>query len=380
MDFLNFKVQYDIINNMKKFRNSKIVDPVQERSMNMTRKLTNQDSLVSIGYATAISGLLLLVQTFLSPNAPAGSYFWFFYLILFSALFVFGTLLLPLSKLTSIRSYLPVAAATMISVITAGLASVDSLVTGDMSALIIGLIGGTVALRSSIRLHFFRNVATIILYLVGVKFLSAFFPSIGDMINALVQLTISMLVASILERYANRAFHFKKELEKRNEELVEISFKDKLTGLYNRHFIDETLEKTLSISRRSSAKCSVILLDIDFFKSINDQYGHEEGDRVLLSVAKALLKSIRCSDILGRIGGEEFLVILPETSLEGACTAADHLLESVRALGSDAVPRQITISAGVAEWKEEDSVKQLLQRSDLLLYKAKNAGRNCYQS
>jgi len=370
----------NIIIYMKKRENSENIDLVKIRSLHATRKLTNQDSLVPVGYATAISGLLMLLQNIFSPDAPTGSYYWFFYLILFSSLFVFGVLLLRLSRITSIRSYLPIAAATIISVITAGLASVDSLVTGDMSALIIGLVGGTIALRSSLRSHFLRNIGTIILYIVGVKFLSGHFPPLGDMLNSIVHLIIAMLVARILERYANRAFRFKKELEKRNEELVEISFKDKLTGLYNRHFIDETLDKTLSISRRSNAKCSVIMLDIDFFKSVNDEYGHEEGDRVLVSVSKVLLKSIRCSDILGRIGGEEFLVILPETSLEGACTAASHLLDAVRSLGSDAVPRPITISAGIAEWKEDDTVKQLLQRSDMMLYKAKNAGRNCYQN
>ena len=364
---------------MKKSGNTENIDLIKIRSINATRKITNQESLSPIGHALAISGLLSLIQTFFSPNAPLGSFYWCYYLIFFSVLFVTGMLLIPLSRLKFIKEYLPVVAATMICVCTAGLASVDSLVTNDMSALIIGLIGGTIALRSSLRLHFLRDVATILLYIAGVKILSGALPTMTDMINSLVQLTIAMLVAGVLELYANRAFRFKKELEKRNEELVEISFKDKLTGLYNRHFIDETLEKTLSISRRSDSKCSIILLDIDYFKSVNDQYGHEEGDRVLVSVASALLGSLRCSDILGRIGGEEFLVILPETSLAGACTAATHLLDSVRALGPDSVPRPITVSAGVVEWKKEDSAKILLQRSDVLLYKAKDAGRDCYQ-
>ena len=364
---------------MKKNDKTKNIDLVKIRSIHITRKITNQESLSPIGHALAISGLLSLIQTFLSPNAPTGSFYWLCYLVLFSVLFVTGMLLIPLSRLKFIKEYLPLAAAIIICLCTAGLASVDSLVSNDMSALIIGLIGGTIALRSSLRLHFFRNAASIFIYAAGVKILSGVFPSMTSMINSLVQLTIAMLVASVLERYANRAFRFKKELEKRNEELVEISFKDKLTGLYNRHFIDETLEKTLSISRRSDSQCSVILLDIDYFKSVNDQYGHEEGDRVLVSVAKALLGSLRCSDILGRIGGEEFLVILPETSLDGACTAANHLLDAVRALGPESVPRPITVSAGVVEWKKEDSVKVLLQRSDMLLYMAKDAGRNCFQ-
>ena len=158
---------------------------------------------------------------------------------------------------------------------------------------------------------------------------------------------------------------------------------DPLTGLYNRRYMDSTIERVLGLLSRSNGQISVLMLDIDFFKRYNDTYGHDAGDKCLQAVAHALSESVtRVDDIVVRYGGEEFAVILPNTDENGAKFFAEKLLENVRALNiphekNDAA-EYVTVSIGVTTGKTEykQTLEMYLKRADTALYESKESGRN----
>lgn len=165
------------------------------------------------------------------------------------------------------------------------------------------------------------------------------------------------------------------ELEHSNRELARLSVTDKLTQLYNRMKLDELLTRELSRANRYGSKLSVILCDIDHFKSVNDVHGHQVGDKVLLDFANVLKANLRESDILGRWGGEEFLVIVPENSIR----EAEILAEKLRAAIADhqfPVVGHKTCSVGLTAHRLGDTESSMLARADEALYEAKQSGRN----
>jgi diguanylate cyclase (GGDEF)-like protein len=163
------------------------------------------------------------------------------------------------------------------------------------------------------------------------------------------------------------------------ERLRDLATKDELTGIYNRRHFIELAEIELSRSRRKTAPTSLAMLDIDHFKLVNDHFGHAVGDRALLEVARAMKETLRVSDISARIGGEEFVLLLPETTLEGALAVTERLRERIgRAeipIGDGRVAR-ITVSAGVAELFATEGLDGLMKRADDALYLAKERGRD----
>lgn len=150
---------------------------------------------------------------------------------------------------------------------------------------------------------------------------------------------------------------------------------DPLTGIYNRRKGAELLYQEITRAQRYASPLSVLLFDLDYFKTINDRYGHDIGDTVLRELTAIATRRLREADILARWGGEEFLVLLPETSLEGASRAAEDLRQHVAETEFSGVPN-LTISVGMAELREDDNVDRLLKRVDNALYVAKNGGRN----
>jgi diguanylate cyclase (GGDEF)-like protein len=167
-------------------------------------------------------------------------------------------------------------------------------------------------------------------------------------------------------------------LSARNDELHLHANTDVLTGIHNRRYIVDQLEKMYSQSTRYHSACSVLLIDVDYFKKVNDVHGHFVGDDVLVEVAQLLQHALRDSDLIGRYGGEEFLALLPMTNLIEAQVLAERLREQVA--NSEKIKLKhgfgVTVSIGVAQITERDSQKQLIQRADEALYRAKAAGRN----
>lgn len=165
------------------------------------------------------------------------------------------------------------------------------------------------------------------------------------------------------------------ERKKMEAEIRQLSVTDKLTQLYNRLKTDETLERELERSARSEIPFSLILLDIDHFKSVNDNFGHQVGDSVLVELANILKNNVRSMDVSGRWGGEEFLIILPETDKEGAMLVAEKLRMSIDQ-NSFARAGKITASFGVSVYNKDPSPETIVSRADSALYKAKEKGRN----
>lgn len=168
-----------------------------------------------------------------------------------------------------------------------------------------------------------------------------------------------------------------------NRRLEETSFTDVLTGLPNRAYARTRLEQEWAAARRAGRRVSCMLVDIDRFKKVNDTYGHDVGDVVLQQTAEAMRKSLRVSDIVCRLGGEEFVVICQDTSLEGAVQVAERLRRTVEAnhIRTPGFDGSVTISVGVATCTEEMShPDELLKVADKLLYAAKHAGRNCIRA
>jgi len=157
--------------------------------------------------------------------------------------------------------------------------------------------------------------------------------------------------------------------------LYEVATHDEKTGLYNNKFFETILDMEIEKAKRGQEKLSLIITDIDFFKKINDKYGHIKADELLKRLADVMLKLIRKSDIVARFGGEEFMILLPETNLEKANLFATRLKRAVHA---DVVLKKhnLTISGGITQYKEKDSKKKLKERVDKALYQAKETGRD----
>lgn len=180
-------------------------------------------------------------------------------------------------------------------------------------------------------------------------------------------------------RIITRLLHFisvvTTELEEANRELKRVSGIDKLTQINNRLKLDEVLEYELSISTRYGTDLSMLIFDIDLFKEVNDHFGHLVGDLVLMQLANILKSGVRESDTVGRWGGEEFLAILPQTSLEDARKVAEKIRASIEKADFPEAGH-ITCSVGVASFYEGDDSEMLLSRADVALYHAKSGGRN----
>jgi diguanylate cyclase (GGDEF)-like protein len=164
------------------------------------------------------------------------------------------------------------------------------------------------------------------------------------------------------------------------ETLRQQAIRDPLTNLYNRRYMEESLERELSRAARRDSPLGVIMLDIDYFKPINDTFGHAAGDTLLRALGALLLSHTRAEDIACRYGGEEFTLILPDSSLEDTWRRAEQLRAAVKRMrvrhGSDALAT-VTISAGVASYPEHGAVPEaLLRAADLALYQAKAEGRD----
>ena len=172
-------------------------------------------------------------------------------------------------------------------------------------------------------------------------------------------------------------------LKIKNDMLEKLSMYDGLTNIRNRRFFDETFEKTFSEITRDKKSLAVLMIDIDFFKPYNDNYGHGQGDETLRKVAKALEKTIkRASDFVARYGGEEFVILLKDINKDGVEAVANNLLNAVRELKIthefSKIENYVTVSIGVSYYNSSSDITklELLLKADETLYNVKNSGRN----
>jgi diguanylate cyclase (GGDEF)-like protein len=159
--------------------------------------------------------------------------------------------------------------------------------------------------------------------------------------------------------------------------LHRLSITDELTGLYNSRHLYQELQREIARTRRYGHALSLIVLDLDHFKRVNDTQGHQAGDQVLREVGACIRRAIRQSDTAYRHGGEEFAVILPETAANAGLALAERLRQATeRDVNHNDTPVRVTVSLGVAEWSNDENAQSLLYRADTAMYAAKHAGRN----
>jgi len=180
---------------------------------------------------------------------------------------------------------------------------------------------------------------------------------------------------SELKETQNRLAEAHAQLALKNKALERLSITDNLTGLFNRLHIEDVLENVLYSSRRYGHPSSIIMIDIDHFKQVNDTWGHLVGDEVLVQVSDIFRRSMRKSDVPGRWGGEEFLIVCQDTDEDNSYLMAEKICHQV-ANAEFPSAKAITISAGVAGFREGDDRVKIIQRSDSALYRAKELGRN----
>ena len=173
------------------------------------------------------------------------------------------------------------------------------------------------------------------------------------------------------------------DLKIKNDMLERLSMYDGLTNIRNRRFFDETFEKTFNEIKRDKLSLAVLMIDIDFFKPYNDNYGHGQGDETLRKVAKALEKTIkRASDFVARYGGEEFVILLKDINKDGVEAVANNLLNAIRELKIthefSKIENYVTVSIGVSYYNSSSDITklELLLKADETLYNVKNSGRN----
>lgn len=166
------------------------------------------------------------------------------------------------------------------------------------------------------------------------------------------------------------------KLQQREAQITAMSLTDQLTGTGNRRRLEQALTQEISRAERTQKGFCVIMADLDHFKRINDNHGHETGDKVLAAFGDLLCRQVRPIDIVTRFGGEEFVVLLPDTRLEQAAVVAERIRTALASMTIEPLPNVVTVSLGVAEIAPDETGDALLRRVDKALYEAKSAGRN----
>jgi diguanylate cyclase (GGDEF)-like protein len=201
--------------------------------------------------------------------------------------------------------------------------------------------------------------------------------------SRMIDLVISFFMAGflnyfILKFYITHYYDAMNKLSKYSKELEDLVDKDSMTMLYNHATILGCLDEEINRAKRYKRSLSILMLDIDDFKHINDTYGHQFGDRVIITLSNVIKNNCRSMDIAGRYGGEEFLIVFPETDAKSALVVGERIRDSLAKIlfMNNCV---VTFSAGLSELKDESAV-EFVNKADELLYKAKSYGKNQIQS
>jgi len=270
-----------------------------------------------------------------------------------------------------------------------GITSIDQWVTSNITPFLIGAMAISMAiyLRPTAAAAVFVPVYGLFFYALGLTQPNAQWL-LSNRINGLVAVLLAWALSVMLWRnFTTLALQRSQlecanaELQAKHKELQRLTRLDGLTGLYNRNTFVELTRQELARAQRQNATTTILLLDLDFFKRVNDTWGHPAGDAVLKNVAAVASSTVRATDLIGRLGGEEFIILLPNTSLE----AARKLAEKLRAqLERSPTPWQdiaitTTVSIGLASTTaaENRDFDHLYTHADKALYRAKEKGRNC---
>jgi len=351
---------------------------IQERVRRNSRALWWR-ALISL-----LASVLLLLQHFFVPVMSFEAQAWLFdaYTVVYITGIAAGIVAVGLS-----RYFLSVSAAGWHNFLILGfglifvielttLAALDSLDGTDVSAYIIGIMVFAAAFRMR------HSAALIIIIWASLSFYLVHWflwgaINLSDALTVMFVTLFSGWIALALESQRTENFLIHMELDLQNKKLAELNATDPLTGVMNRRSLLQMLYVYLEEFHRYSTPVSLIMVDIDYFKLVNDTHGHQVGDKVLLEIARLLTDSLRATDRLARYGGEEFLVVLPHLHRKEAYNAAERLRRIVMNTRFSDQELQITASFGVTELtKETPGINSLIKRADDALYSAKHRGRN----
>jgi polar amino acid transport system substrate-binding protein len=190
-----------------------------------------------------------------------------------------------------------------------------------------------------------------------------------------ILLAASVVLALFFYHYFMVSRH-NRQLQQVNRQLEALSQSDQLTGLHNRYYLHRAFDDELNRYQRYSHVFSLMIIDIDHFKRINDSYGHVVGDEILKRLAQLLTAHVRENDVVGRWGGEEFMILCPETDAEGARALAEHLRQRISQTDFSLGTMKVTASFGVTDYRDDEMLEETIKRADLALYQAKHDGRN----
>ncbi|MBB6481739.1 GGDEF domain-containing protein [Spirochaeta isovalerica] len=350
--------------------------------LNHIRKDDNLRSMKTISTLTGLFALAFTAIFGIRKITGAGSEFFIFYftsfLILALLSFLMRFLYFLLSKKENKTSldhivYFYLLAAYFILI---GISAFDSVDSGDFLAYTLAILAFSFLYRLS-------RIRLIITHSAGLLYFITLYYMMNGKIVSFVTL-LPILAFSVFSFYISRSRELTQEkilkmadeLEMTYREMKEISLRDPLTGLYNRRYCDDFLSFQFEIFQRKGTPFSVLLFDLDHFKTVNDTFGHSAGDDVLVSVAEMTLASIRKTDLAVRYGGEEFLLILSDTHLSSAEIIAERLRSAIEVVTFKSISEHVTISLGAGEIRKDEDTKSLVDRVDKALYEAKRMGRN----
>ncbi|MFH0834198.1 MAG: GGDEF domain-containing protein [Patescibacteria group bacterium] len=192
-------------------------------------------------------------------------------------------------------------------------------------------------------------------------------------------------IRAFIEKYATPSPEIEAQITETNRHVIkldQLAMIDELTGIHNARCFWENIGRQISYHRRAELPLSIIILDLDHFKEVNDNFGHLAGDEVLAVVAKVLKARVREADLVARYGGEEFVVVLPDTDIRGAMQVAEDLRTDIKEIlvnfthGDQSKKIRVTASFGVAQMTNQEDAKGFVHRADQALYLAKNSGRD----
>lgn len=330
-----------------------------------------------------VASAALLAQHVIAPSPanPYGSTVWYALTTVYAAGCVLAAGMLAIAA-QSVRwapratNRFSILAAITFLIASNAISVASSSVIVNMSALALASIVVAALLRAPIRLSGAMISVSVALFALARWMVWREFSSVAVVVGAVV-IFFSVYVARTTESARLAAFVNGRELDRRNQALAELSSIDPLTKLLNRRTLEEHLVRHFEMFTRYGLGFSIIFLDIDHFKSINDSYGHDVGDEVLRFIAGVLRDALRATDEVARYGGEEFVVVMPHTDADGAYEVAQRLRATIEAgmVGSQGI--HCTASLGVSEVLQHDrSFGAVMHRADQALYVAKRRGRN----
>lgn len=341
--------------------------PLPAGSRQLARALATAGTAAQV---LALLGAVLLVKWWLLPSAFGAGPLGLWYAAVYAAAIGGGLVCLAVLRWTPGKG-IPTAVAVLVLAFGVALAWVD--LHGDPEFTAFNVATFALALVYTARP---RHYAGLLAGAFGTLFtlVALTLPqrlNLSDFLTQAILLGLALTGCLVLEGQRRESDRLAAELEAANLQLREASLRDVLTGLYNRRFLVEFLAGRKALAIRMEIPLSVVLVDLDHFKDVNDTWGHQVGDAVLRELAQYLLAGIREADTAVRYGGEEFLLILPQANAENAARVTQRILDKVRTASFPGLPRPLTFSAGIAELCAGDTVEELVSRADRRLYLAK---------